>query len=73
MLFLANYCHSLLGVCKNTGTLVYHGIRLAWYVPRYTCLYGGILMILFLATVYCRKPLISKILTHMKVKELEMV
>ena len=42
-------------MCKNTSTLVYRGISLAWYIPWYTCLYRGILMILFLATVYCTK------------------
>ena len=37
-------------VFKITGKTcgkVYHGISLAWYVPQYTCLYCGILMILF--------------------------
>ena len=41
---------SVLGLGKNTGTLVYRGTSLAWYVPRHTCPYRGILVFLFLVT-----------------------
>ena len=41
---------SLVGLGKNTGTPVYRGISLAWYVPRHTCPYHGILVFLFLVT-----------------------
>ena len=36
------------GMGKNTGTPVYCGISLAWYVLRHTCPYRGILVFLFL-------------------------
>ena len=58
----------ILGLGKNTGTPVYRGTSLAWYVPRQTCPYRGILVFLFLVT---KKSKISKILTDFKLKQLQ--
>ena len=44
------------GLGKNTGMPVYHGISLAWYVPRHTCPYRGILVFLFLVTENLKSP-----------------
>ena len=44
------------GLGKNTGTPVYRGISLAWYVPRHTCPYRGILVFLFLVTENLKSP-----------------
>ena len=57
-----------LGLGKNTGTPVYRGISLAWYVPRHTCPYRGILAFLFIVTENLK---ISKILTDLKLKQLQ--
>ena len=38
------------GLGENTGTPVYRGIPLAWYVPGHTCPYRGILVFLFRVT-----------------------
>ena len=45
-----------LGLGKNTGTPVYRGISLAWYVPRHTCPYRGTLVFLFLVTETLKSP-----------------
>ena len=58
----------LIGLGKNTGTPVYRGTSLVWYVPRHTCPYRGILVFLFLAT---KKSKISKMLTDFKLKQLQ--
>ena len=57
-----------LGLGKNTGSPVYHGISLAWYVPWHTCPYRGILVFLFLVTENLKS---KKLLTDLKFKQLQ--
>ena len=45
-----------LGLGENTGTPVYRGISLVWYVPRHTCPYRGILVFLFIVTENLKSP-----------------
>ena len=50
-------CNSMqVGLRKHNGTPVYRGISLAWYVPRHTCPYRGILVVLFLIIEYLKSP-----------------
>ena len=54
--FNENKTIKFLGLGKNTGTPVYRGISLAWYVPRHTCPYRGILVFLFIVTENFKSP-----------------
>ena len=46
----------IVGFGKNTGTPVYRGISLAWYVPGHPFPYHGILVFLFLVTENLKSP-----------------
>ena len=48
--------NQILGLGKNTGTPVYRGISLAWYVPRHASPYRGILVFLFIVTKNLKFP-----------------
>ena len=58
----------LVRIGKNTGTPVYRGMSLVWYVPQHSGPYRGILAFLFLITENLE---FKKELTNWKLKQLQ--